>query len=209
MLIAGLSLASCTKTESPYDFGVLVKTQISFPEVTQDGKNILAFKTNKSAFISHNAVEAHHNNGEIIHKEAQPLELTATYALQAETQEYVLVIWGLDQKDDKNKRDELTIKYRSELAIKAGDRIVIGSNEANGMANVSFWKTVGDRYIEYKAISGELNILKLDSQRKIISATFNFTGEEVKKNETEVESAAVLATEGRLDILYTDALVKK
>lgn len=202
-------MASCSKTESPYDFGVLVKTQIAFPEVTQDGKNIVAFKASKTAFISHNAVEARHNNGEVIHKEAQPLELTTAYSLQAETQEYVLVLWGKDQKTDKDKRDELTIKYRSELPIKAGDRIEIGLGETVGMANISFWQTVGGHYIEYKAISGELNILKLDSQRKIISATFNFKGEEVNKNETTVESEPIFATEGRFDILYTDALVKR
>ncbi|MBW3520199.1 hypothetical protein [Flavobacterium sp. NKUCC04_CG] len=196
LLGIGLCLAACSSDDNQQEKKPIIRERvyITYPNVTTTGENTFAFRVGESEFIAHTANEKLGSMGLIEFTTPLPPELSSSYYLDTDTQEYVMYIWAREQN---NGEEEVRIHYRSDRPLQVGDQLEIASETAVGKATLEYKRYFQKKLEVYAAKAGMFKILKIDSEKNIISGTFEFEAEQ-----RDEYLKLILATEGRFDIVY-------
>ncbi len=196
LLGIGFSLAACSSDDNQQEKKPITgeRVYITYPNVTTTGENTFAFRVGESEFIAHTANEKLGSKGLIEFTSPVPPELSGAYYLDKDTQEYEMYIWAREQN---NGEEEVRIYYRSDRPLQVGDQLEIASETAVGKATLEYKRYFEKKLEVYAAKAGMFKILKMDSEKKIISGTFEFEAEQRGES-----LKLILATEGRFDLVY-------
>lgn len=190
----GLCLGSCSSDDDAVEISVCPPPieYMAYPAVTIEGRATLAFKMGKREFISCLSSACLPVDSKITAESPiQPI-YKMRYYLEAYTQQYVLRIIANNQR---HHLDSFVLDYRSVNPIKEGDKFAFSKNQEDGVVFAIYNSSVDKS--RYGCIEGELEIIKLDTENKIMSGIFNFKAED-QNNRNNI----ITATEGRFDILY-------
>lgn len=190
----GLCLGSCSSDDDAVEISVCPPPieYMAYPEVTTEGRATLAFKMGAREFISCLSSQCLPVESKITAESPiQPI-YRMRYYLEAYTQQYVLRIIANNQR---NYLDSFVLEYRSVNPIKEGDKFAFSKNQEDGVVFAIYNSSVEKS--RYGCIEGEIEIVKLDTENKIMSGIFNFKAEDQNNREN-----IITATEGRFDILY-------